>query len=206
MRSWFCAMFILVSFNFTSLIFLITVIQLSYIMSVSDRAELVFLQRLQFYLSSVSITAVDHAHSDLMYDYQSAQFRNRLKQIDYASLLLRLKISTLIDQNAKIFEQKIDETAKQLMMNIYDNSIQTFDTEKKWHLIEIIIYAKLVIKSILRLKNRIEAFIHLKHSSSMTEKTSIEEKSASVHRKRTLLQEFTALFNKLWTSTDRRRV
>jgi len=100
-------------------------------MSVSDRAELVFLQRLQSYLSSVSITAVDCAHSDLMYNYQSAQFQNRLKQIDYASFLLQLKISTLIDQNAKIFEQKIDETAKQLMMNIYDNSIQTFDTEKK---------------------------------------------------------------------------
>jgi len=199
-------MFILVSFNFTSLIFLITVIQLSYIMSVNDRAELIFLQRLQSYLSSVSITAVDRAHSDLMYDYQSAQFQNRLKQIDYASLLLQLKISTLIDQNAKIFEQKIDETAKQLMMNIYDNSIWTFDTEKKWHLIEIIIYTKLVIKSILRLKNWIETFIHSKHSSSMTEKTSIEEKSANVHRKRTLLQEFTALFNKLWTSTDRRRV
>ena len=124
-------MFILVSFNFTSLISLITVIQLSYIMFVSDRAELVFLQRLQSYLSSVSITAVDRAHSNLMYNYQSAQFRNRLKQIDYASLLLRLKISTLINQNAKIFEQKINETAKQLMMNIYDNSIQTFDTEKK---------------------------------------------------------------------------
>ena len=199
-------MFILVSFNFTSLISLITVIQLSYIMSISDRAELVFLQRLQSYLLSVSITAVDCAHSDLMYNYQSAQFQNRLKQIDYASLLLQLKISTLIDQNAKIFEQKIDETAKQLMMNIYDNSIWTFDTEKKWHLIEIIIYTKLVIKSILRLKNWIETFIHSKHSSSMTEKTSIEEKSANVHRKRTLLQEFTALFNKLWTSTDRRRV
>jgi len=196
-------MFILVSFNFTSLISLITVIQLSYIMFVSDRAELVFLQRLQSYLSSVSITAVDRAHSNLMYNYQSAQFRNRLKQIDYASLLLQLKISTLINQNAKIFEQKIDETAKQLMMNIYDNSIQTFDTEKKWHLIGIIIYAKLVIKSILRLKNRIEAFIHSKHSSLMTEKTSIEEKSASVHRKRTLFREFTALFNKSWTSTDR---
>ncbi len=124
-------MFILVSFNFTSFISLITVIQLSYIMSVSDRAELVFLQRLQSYLSSILITAVDCAHSDLMYNYQSAQFRNRLKQIDYASLLLQLKISTLIDQNAKIFEQKIDETAKQLMMNIYDNSIRTFDTEKK---------------------------------------------------------------------------
>jgi len=100
-------------------------------MSVNDRAKLVFLQRLQSYLSSVSITAVDRAHSDLMYDYQSAQFRNRLKQIDYASLLLQLKISTLIDQNAKIFEQKIDKTAKQLMMNIYDNSIRTFNTEKK---------------------------------------------------------------------------
>jgi len=100
-------------------------------MSVSDRAELIFLQRLQSYLSSVLITVVDRAHSDLMYDYQSAQFQNRLKQIDYASLLLRLKISTLIDQNAKIFEQKIDETAKQLMMNIYDNSIRTFNTEKK---------------------------------------------------------------------------
>ena len=199
-------MFILVSFNFTSLIFLITVIQLSYIMSVSDRAELIFLQRLQSYLSSVSITAVDCAHNDLMYDYQSAQFQNKLKQIDYMSLLLRLKISTLIDQNAKIFEQKIDETAKQLMINIYDHSIQTFDTEKKWHLIEIIIYVKLVIKSILRLKNWIETFIHLKHSSSMTEKTSIEEKNASVHKKRTLLRKFTALFNKLWTSTDRRRV
>ncbi len=199
-------MFILVSFNFTSFISLITVIPLSYIMSVSDRAEFVFLQRLQSYLSSILITAVDCAHSDLMYNYQSAQFRNRLKQIDYASLLLQLKISTLIDQNAKIFEQKIDETAKQLMMNIYDNSIQTFNTEKKWHFIEIIIYAKLVIKSILRLKNRIEAFIHSKHSSSMTEKTSIEEKSASVHRKRTLSREFTAFFNKSWTSTDRRRV
>jgi len=199
-------MFILVSFNFTSFIFLITVIQLSYIMSVSDRAELVFLQRLQSYLSSVSITVVDRAHSDLMYDYQSAQFQNRLKQIDYASLLLQLKISTLIDQNAKIFEQKIDETAKQLMMNIYDNSIWTFNTEKKWHLIEIIIYAKLVIKFILCLKNRIEAFIHSKHSSSMTEKISIEEKNASVHRKRTLFRKFTAFFNKSWTSTDRRRV
>jgi len=205
-RSWFCAMFILVSFNFTSLISLITVIQLSYIMFVNDRAELVFLQRLQSYLSSVSITAVDRAHSDLMYNYQSAQFWNRLKQIDYASLLLQLKISTLIDQNAKIFEQKIDETAKQLMMNIYDNSIRTFDTEKKWHLIEIIIYAKLVIKSILRLKNWIETFIHSKHSSSMTEKTSIEEKNASVHRKRILLRKFTVFFNKSWTSTDRRRV
>jgi len=116
-------MFILVSFNFTSLISLITVIQLSYIMSVNDRAELIFLQRLQSYLSSVSITAVDYAHNDFMYDYQFAQFRNRLKQIDYTSLLLQLKISTLIDQNAKIFEQKIDETAKQLMMNIYNNSI-----------------------------------------------------------------------------------
>jgi len=116
-------MFILVSFNFTSLISFITVIQLSYIMSVSDCAELVFLQRLQFYLSLVLITAVDHAHSNLMYDYQSAQFRNRLKQIDYASLLLQLKILTLIDQNTKIFEQKIDKTTKQLMMNIYDNSI-----------------------------------------------------------------------------------
>ncbi len=116
-------MFILVSFNFTSLISFIRVIQLSYIMSVSDRAKLVFLQRLQSYLSSVSITAIDHAHSNLMYNYQSAQFQNRLKQIDYTSLLLQLKISTLIDQNAKIFEQKIDETAKQLMMNIYDNSI-----------------------------------------------------------------------------------
>jgi len=116
-------MFILVSFNFTSLISLITVIQLSYIMSVNDRAELIFLQRLQSYLSSVSITAVDHAHNDFMYDYQFAQFQNRLKQIDYTSLLLQLKISTLIDQNAKIFEQKIDETAKQLMMNIYNNSI-----------------------------------------------------------------------------------
>ncbi len=199
-------MFILVSFNFTSLIFLITVIQLSYIMSVSDRVELIFLQRLQSYLSSVSITAVDCAHNDLMYDYQSAQFQNKLKQIDYMSLLLRLKISTLIDQNAKIFEQKIDETAKQLMMNIYDNSIRTFDTEKKWHLIEIIIYVKLVIKSILRLKNWIEAFIHSKHSSSMTEKTLIEEKNASVYRKRTLSREFTAFFNKSWTSTDRRRV
>ncbi len=73
-------------------------------MSVSDCAELVFLQRLQSYLPSVSITAVDRAHSDLMYNYQSAQFRNRLKQIDYTSLLLQLKISTLIDQNAKIFE------------------------------------------------------------------------------------------------------
>ncbi len=92
-------------------------------MSVSDRAKLVFLQRLQSYLSSVSITTIDHAHSNLMYNYQSAQFQNRLKQIDYTSLLLQLKISTLIDQNAKIFEQKIDETAKQLMMNIYDNSI-----------------------------------------------------------------------------------
>ncbi len=175
-------------------------------MSVNDRAELVFLQRLQSYLSSVSITAVDHAHNDLMYNYQSTQFWNRLKQIDYTSLLLWLKISTLIDQNVKIFEQKIDETAKQLMMNIYDNSIQTFNTEKKWHFIEIIIYAKLVIKSILRLKNWIEAFIHLKHSSFMTEKTSIEEKSASVHRKRTLLRKFTAFFNKSWASTDRRRV
>ncbi len=199
-------MFILVSFNFTSFISLITVIQLSYIMSVNDRAELIFLQRLQSYLSSVLITAVDHAHNDLMYDYQSAQFWNRLKQIDYASLLLRLKISTLIDQNAKIFEQKIDETAKQLMMNIYDNSIRTFDTEKKWHFIKIIIYTKLVIKFILRLKNWIKAFIHSKHSSSMTEKTLIEEKSASVHRKRTLFREFIAFFNKSWTSTDRRRV
>ncbi len=199
-------MFILVSFNFTSLISFITVIQLSYIMSVNDRTELIFLQRLQSYLSSVSITAVDRAYNDLMYNYQSAQFQNRLKQIDYASLLLQLKISTLIDQNAKIFEQKIDETAKQLIMNIYDNSIQTFNTEKKWHLIEIIIYVKLVIKFILRLKNWIEAFIHSKHSSSMTEKTSIEEKNASVHRKRTLLRKFTALFNKLWTSIDRRRV
>ena len=199
-------MFILVSFNFTSLIFLITVIQLSYIMSVSDRAELVFLQRLQFYLSSVSITAVDHAHSDLMYNYQSAQFQNRLKQIDYASLLLQLKISALIDQNAKIFEQKINETVKQLMMNIYDNSIWTFNTEKKWHFIEIIVYAKLVIKSILCLKNWIKAFIHSKHSSSMTEKTLIEEKSVSVSRKKTLSWKFTALFNKLWTSTDRRHV
>ena len=199
-------MFILVSFNFTSLISFIRVIQLSYIMSVSDRAKLVFLQRLQSYLSSVSITAIDHAHSNLMYNYQSAQFQNRLKQIDYTSLLLQLKISTLIDQNAKIFEQKIDETAKQLMMNIYDNSIWTFDTEKKWHLIEIIIYVKLIIKSILRLKNWIEAFIHSKHSSSMTEKTSIEEKNVSVHRKRTLSRKFTAFFNKLWTSTDRRRV
>ncbi len=206
MRSWFCVMFILVSFNFTSLISLITVIQLSYIMSVNDRTELIFLQRLQSYLSSVSITAVDRAYNDLMYNYQFAQFQNRLKQIDYASLLLQLKISTLIDQNAKIFEQKIDETAKQLIMNIYDNSIQTFNTEKKWHLIEIIIYVKLVIKFILRLKNWIEAFIHSKHSSSMTEKTSIEEKNASVHRKRTLLRKFTALFNKLWTSIDRRRV
>ncbi len=97
-------------------------------MFVNDRAELVFLQRLQSYLSSVSITAVDRAHNDLMYNYQSAQFQNRLKQIDYASLLLRLKISTLINQNAKIFEQKINETAKQLMINIYDNSIWTFDT------------------------------------------------------------------------------
>jgi len=100
-------------------------------MSVNDRTELIFLQRLQSYLSSVSITAVDRAYNDLMYNYQFAQFQNRLKQIDYASLLLQLKISTLIDQNAKIFEQKIDETAKQLMMNIYDNSIQTFNTEKK---------------------------------------------------------------------------
>jgi len=175
-------------------------------MSVSDRAKLVFLQRLQSYLSSVSITAIDHAHSNLMYNYQSAQFQNRLKQIDYTSLLLQLKISTLIDQNAKIFEQKIDETAKQLMMNIYDNSIWTFDTEKKWHLIEIIIYVKLIIKSILRLKNWIEAFIHSKHSSLMTEKTLIEEKNASVHRKRTLFREFTALFNKSWTSIDKRRV
>ncbi len=199
-------MFILVSFNFTSLISLITVIQLSYIMSVSDCAELIFLQRLQSYLSLVSITTVDHAHSNLMYNYQSAQFWNRLKQIDYTSLLLRLKISTLIDQNAKIFEQKINETAKQLMMNIYDNSIQTFNTEKKWHLIEIIIYAKLVIKFILRLKNWIKVFIYLKHFSSMTEKTSIEEKSVSIHRKRTLFQEFTALFNKLWTFTDKRCV
>ncbi len=199
-------MFILVSFNFTSLIFLITVIQLSYIMSVSDRAELIFLQRLQSYLSSVSITAVNHVHNNLMYNYQSAQFRNKLKQIDYTSLLLQLKISTLIDQNAKIFKQKINETTKQLMINIYDNSIQTFNTEKKWHFIEIIIYAKLVIKFILRLKNWIEAFIHLKHSSSMAGKTSIEEKSANVHRKRTLSWEFTALFNKSWTSTDRRHV
>jgi len=175
-------------------------------MSVSDRAELVFLQRLQSYLSSVSITAVDHAHSDLMYNYQSAQFQNRLKQIDYASLLLQLKISALIDQNAKIFEQKINETVKQLMMNIYDNSIWTFNTEKKWHFIEIIIYAKLVIKSILCLKNWIKAFIHSKHSSSMTEKTLIEEKSVSVSRKRTLSWKFIALFNKLWTSTDRRHV
>jgi len=116
-------MFILVSFNFTSLIFLITVIQLLYIMSVNDRAKLIFLQRLQSYLSSVLITAVDHAHSNLMYNYQSTQFQNRLKQINYSSLLLQLKISTLIDQNAKIFEQKIDKTAKQLMMNIYDNLI-----------------------------------------------------------------------------------
>ena len=68
-------MFILVSFNFTSLISFITVIQLSYIMFVSDRAELVFLQRLQSYLLSVLITAVDCAHSDLMYDYQFAQFQ-----------------------------------------------------------------------------------------------------------------------------------
>jgi len=30
----------------------------------------------------------------------------------------------------------------------------------------------------------------------MTEKTLIEEKNASVHRKRTLFREFTALFNK----------
>ncbi len=141
-----------------------------------------------------------------MYDYQSAQFRNRLKQIDYTSLLLQLKISTLIDQNAKIFKQKIDETAKQLMMNIYDNSIWTFNIEKKWHLIKIIIYAKLVIKFILRLKNWIKAFIHSKHSSLMTEKTSIEEKNASVHKKRTLFRKFTALFNKSWTSTDRRCV
>ncbi len=133
-------------------------------------------------------------------------FKYRLKQIDYTSLLLQLKISTLIDQNAKIFEQKIDETAKQLMMNIYDNLIQTFNTEKKWHFIEIIIYMKLVIKSILRLKNRIEAFIYLKHSSSMTEKTSIKEKNASVSRKRTLFREFTAFFNKSWTSINRRRV
>ncbi len=124
-------MFILVSFNFTSLIFLITVIQLSYIMFINDRAKLIFLQRLQSYLSSVSITAVNHAYSNLMYNYQFAQFRNRLKQIDYASLLLQLKISTLIDQNAKIFEQKINKIAKQLMMNIYDNLIWTFDTEKK---------------------------------------------------------------------------
>ncbi len=131
MRSWFCVMFILVSFNFTSLIFLITVIQLSYIMSINDRAELIFLQRLQSYLSSVSITAVDHAYSNLMYNYQFTQFQNRLKQIDYTSLLLQLKISTLIDQNAKIFEQKTNKTAKQLMMNIYDNSIWTFNTEKK---------------------------------------------------------------------------
>ncbi len=198
-------MFILVSFNFTSLIFLITVIQLSYIMSVSDRAELIFLQRLQSYLLSVSITAVNRAHNNLMYDYQSAQFWNKLKQIDYMSLLLQLKILILINQNAKIFEQKIDETAKQLMMNIYDNSIRTFDTEKKWHFIEIIIYMKLVIKSILRLKNWIEAFIHSKYSSSMTEKTLIEEKSVNVHRKRTLSWEFTAFFNKSWTSIDRRR-
>ena len=42
-------------------------------MSVSDRAKLIFLQRLQSYLSSVLITAVEHAHSNLMYDYQSAQ-------------------------------------------------------------------------------------------------------------------------------------
>ncbi len=126
-----------------------------------------------------------------------------MKQIDYTSFLLQLKISTLIDQNAKIFEQKIDETAKQLMINIYDNSIWTFNTEKKWHFIEIIIYAKLIIKSILRLKNWIKAFIHSKHSSSMTEKTLIEEKNASVHRKRTLSWKFTALFNKSWTFTDR---
>ncbi len=199
-------MFILVSFNFTSLIFLITVIQLLYIMSVSDCAKLIFLQCLQSYLSLVLITAVNHAHSDFMYNYQSAQFRNRLKQINYTSFLLQLKISTLIDQNAKIFEQKIDETAKQQMMNIYDNSIQTFDIEKKWHFIKIIIYAKLIIKSILCLKNRIKAFIHLKHFSSMTEKTLIEEKSVNVHKKRILSREFTAFFNKLWTSTDRRCV
>ena len=92
-------------------------------MSINDRAELIFLQRLQSYLSSVSITAVDHAYSNLMYNYQFTQFQNRLKQIDYTSLLLQLKISTLIDQNAKIFEQKTNKTAKQLMMNIYDNSI-----------------------------------------------------------------------------------
>ncbi len=81
-------------------------------MSVSDCTKLIFLQRLQSYLSSVSITAVNCAHSDFMYNYQSVQFWNRLKQIDYTFLLLQLKISTLIDQNAKIFEQKIDETAK----------------------------------------------------------------------------------------------
>ncbi len=100
-------------------------------MFINDRAKLIFLQRLQSYLSSVSITAVNHAYSNLMYNYQFAQFRNRLKQIDYASLLLQLKISTLIDQNTKIFEQKINKIAKQLMMNIYDNLIWTFDTEKK---------------------------------------------------------------------------
>jgi hypothetical protein len=99
-----------------------TVIQLSYIiMSVSDRAELVFLQRLQFYLSSLSITEVDLFSHNLMYNYQHALFQNKLKHIDYTSLLLELKISTLIDQNVKIFEQQIDETAKQLMMNIYNN-------------------------------------------------------------------------------------
>jgi len=92
-------------------------------MFINDRAKLIFLQRLQSYLSSVSITAVNHAYSNLMYNYQFAQFQNRLKQIDYASLLLQLKISTLIDQNAKIFEQKINKIAKQLMMNIYDNLI-----------------------------------------------------------------------------------
>jgi len=89
-------------------------------MSVSDRAELVFLQRLQSYLSHLSITEVDLFFRDSMYDCEHALFQNRLKQIDYASFLLQLKISTLIDQNAKIFEQQIDETAKQLMINIYD--------------------------------------------------------------------------------------
>jgi len=45
---------------------------------------------------------------------------------------------------------------------------------------------KLIIKFIFRLKNQIKAFIHLKHSSSMIEKTLIEEKNASVQRKKTL--------------------
>jgi len=100
-------------------------------MSVSDRAELVFLQCLQFYLSSLLITEVDFFSHDFMYDYQHALFQNKLKQIDYTSLFLQLKISTLINQNVKIFEQQINETAKQLMMNIYDNLTQTFNTEKK---------------------------------------------------------------------------